>query len=138
MSSQAILQLLVLGSSLLIDCLCFSYPQLAHLNSFCDALGLCAGSEGKGGLLDPSNPESLPTFAKLFSESAEIFDDQFVHIFDDEAHYLYNEWNESTRVHSFMANHSINTFRELETWLERQMVQLHAVQTRVAFARRGG
>jgi hexosaminidase len=101
-----------------------NYPQPAHLNSFCDALGLCAGSEGRGGLLDPSNPEALPTFQKLFAESAEIFDDGFVHIYDDEAHYLYNEWNESARVRSFMAKYSITTFPALETWLEKRMTQL--------------
>ena len=101
-----------------------NYPQPAHLNSFCDALGLCAGSEGRGGLLDPSNPDALPTFQKLFAESAKIFEDAFVHIYDDEAHYLYNEWNESAQVRSFMANLSITTFPALETWLEKRITKL--------------
>jgi hexosaminidase len=79
---------------------------------------------GRGGLLDPSNPSALPTFHKIFAESAEIFEDDFIHIYDDEAHYLYNEWNSSSRVRSFMANHSISSFPGLETWLESKMAQL--------------
>ena len=98
-------------------------PQPAHVSALCMALPLCCGRGGRGGILDPSNPNVLSAFKALFAETAALFDDQFVHIADDEAHYLYGDWNKSTSVQTFMKEKAIDSLPALETWLEKQLAE---------------
>ena len=65
----------------------------------------------------------LSAFKALFAETAALFDDEFVHIADDEAHYLYGDWNKSTSVQTFMKEKAIDSLPALETWLEKQLAE---------------
>ena len=77
------------------------------------------------------NPDAIAWYDQAFDWTAELFDDEYIHIAGDEVNP--KNWNECPRCQKFMKDHGMKEWQELQKWVTRRYAdRLRAKGRRIA------